>query len=113
MSGGVALLDFDNDGHLDIYFVNSLTVDLVKSKGKTRSVLYRNRGDWKFEDVTDKAGVGDIGWGMGVAVGDYDNDGYEDLYVPCVGPNRLPRNKIGRASWRERVEISVGAVSLK
>src|SRR5215211_7224193 len=92
MSGGVALFDYDNDGRLDIYFVNSLTVDLVKSKGKTRSVLYRNRGDGTFADVTDKAGVGDVGWGMGVAAADYNNDGFEDLYVTCVGPNRLFRN---------------------
>jgi hypothetical protein len=92
MSGGVALFDYDNDGRLDIYFVNSLTVDLVKSKGKTRSVLYRNLGDGTFADVTDKAGVGDVGWGMGVAVADYNNDGFEDLYVTCVGPNRLFRN---------------------
>jgi hypothetical protein len=88
----VALLDYDNDGHLDIYFVNSLTVDLVKSKGRTRSALYRNRGDGTFADVTDRAGVGDIGWGMGVAVADYDNDGFADIYVTCVGPNRLLRN---------------------
>ncbi|HEV7905229.1 MAG TPA: CRTAC1 family protein [Pyrinomonadaceae bacterium] len=92
MSGGVALLDFDNDGNLDIYFVNSLTVDLVKSKGKTRSVLYRNRGDGTFADVTDRAGVGDIGWGMGAAVGDYNNDGFQDLYVTCVGANHLFKN---------------------
>jgi hypothetical protein len=92
MSGGVALFDYDNDGRLDIYLVNSLTVDLVRSKGKTRSLLYRNRGDGRFEDVTDRAGVGDVGWGMGVAVADYDNDGFEDLYVTCVGPNRLFRN---------------------
>ena len=92
MSGGVALFDYDNDGRLDIYFVNSLTVDLVKTKGKTRSLLYRNRGDGTFADVTDKAGVGDVGWGMGVAVADYNNDGFEDLYVTCVGPNRLFKN---------------------
>lgn len=92
MSGGVALIDYDNDGLLDIYFVNSLTVDLVKSKGKTRSALYRNRGDGTFADVTDKAGVGDIGWGMGVAVADYDNDGFDDIYVTCVGPNHLLKN---------------------
>ncbi len=92
MSGGVALIDYDNDGWLDIYLVNSLTVDLVKSKGKTRSALYRNRGDGTFVDVTDRAGVGDIGWGMGVAVGDYNNDGFEDLYVTCVGPNHLLKN---------------------
>ena len=91
MSGGVALFDYDNDGYLDIYFVNSLTVDLVKSK-KTRSVLYHNNGDGTFSDVTDKAGVGDIGWGMGVAVGDYNNDGFDDIYVTCLGPNHLLRN---------------------
>ncbi len=92
MSGGVALFDYDADGYLDIYFVNSLTVDLVKSKGKTKSVLYRNRGDGTFMDVTEKAGVGDIGWGMGAAVGDYNNDGFADLYVTCVGPNHLFKN---------------------
>ncbi|HEV2765605.1 MAG TPA: CRTAC1 family protein [Pyrinomonadaceae bacterium] len=92
MSGGVALIDFDNDGWLDIFFVNSLTVDLLKSKGKTRSALYRNRGDGTFADVTDKAGVADIGWGMGAAVADYNNDGFQDLYVTCVGPNRLLKN---------------------
>ena len=92
MSGGVALLDYDNDGLLDIYFVNSLTVDLVKAKGKTKSFLYRNNGDGTFTDVSAKAGVGDVGWGMGVAVGDYNNDGFDDLYVTCVGPNRLFKN---------------------
>ncbi|HEX7173971.1 MAG TPA: CRTAC1 family protein [Pyrinomonadaceae bacterium] len=92
MSGGVALIDYDNDGLLDIYLVNSLTVDLVKSKGKTKSALYRNRGDGTFADVTEKSGAGDIGWGMGAAVGDYDNDGFQDIYVTCVGPNHLLRN---------------------
>lgn len=92
MSGGVALLDYDNDGYLDIYFVNSLTVDLVRSKGKTKSVLYRNRGDGTFTDVTEKAGVGDVGWGMGAVVADYDNDGFDDIYVTCVGPNHLLKN---------------------
>src|SRR3984893_10686825 len=84
MSGGVALFDYDNDGFLDIYLVNSLTVDLVKSKQKTRSLLYHNNGDGTFTDVTDKAGVGDIGWGMGGAVGDYNNDGFDDIYVTCL-----------------------------
>ena len=92
MSGGVALIDYDNDGYLDIYLVNSLTVDLVKSKQKTRSALYHNNGDGTFTDVTDKAGVGDIGWGMGVAIGDYNNDGWDDIYVTCLGPNHLLRN---------------------
>src|SRR5215813_1710958 len=92
MSGGVALFDYDNDGYLDIFFVNSLTVDLVKSKGKTRSALYRNDSDGKFTDVSAKAGLSDIGWGMGVAVGDYNNDGFEDLYVTCLGSNHLFKN---------------------
>jgi len=92
MSGGVALFDYDGDGYLDIYLVNSLTVDMVKSKQKTRSVLYHNNGDGTFVDVTDKAGVGDIGWGMGVAVGDYNNDGWDDIYVTCLGPNHLLKN---------------------
>ena len=92
MSGGLALIDYDNDGYQDIYFVNSLTVDLMKSKQKTKSVLYRNNGDGTFADVTDKAGVGDIGWGMGAAVGDYNNDGFDDLYITCYGPNHLLKN---------------------
>jgi len=92
MSGGVALFDYDNDGDLDIYLVNSLTVDLVKTKGKTKSYLYRNEGNGKFTEVAEKAGVNDIGWGMGVAVGDYNNDGFEDLYVTCLGPDYLFKN---------------------
>jgi len=92
MSGGVALFDYDNDGLLDIFLVNSLTVDLVKSKGKTRSELYHNDGNGKFTEVGVKAGLSDVGWGMGVAVGDYNNDGFEDLYVTCLGANHLFKN---------------------
>jgi hypothetical protein len=92
MSGGLALFDYDNDGYLDLYLVNSLTVDLVKSKQKTRSALYHNNGNQTFTEVTDKAGIGDIGWGMGATIGDYNNDGWEDLYVTCLGPNHLLKN---------------------
>jgi enediyne biosynthesis protein E4 len=92
MSGGVALVDYDEDGLLDVFLVNSLTVDMVRSKAKSRSALYRNAGNGTFVDVTDRAGVGDVGWGMGVVAGDYDNDGFDDLYVTCLGPNRLLRN---------------------
>ncbi|MGE0130509.1 MAG: CRTAC1 family protein [Blastocatellales bacterium] len=89
MSGGVALFDFDKDGWQDIYFVNAPTV--AEPTG-ARSELWRNNGNGTFNDVTDKAGVGFPGWGMGVCAGDYDNDGWEDLYVTCFGANRLYRN---------------------
>src|SRR3982751_6696639 len=92
MSGGLALFDYDADGYQDIYFVNSLSVDLLKSGGKTKSALYHNNGDGTFTDVTDKAGVGDVGWGMGAAVGDFNNDGFDGLYVTCLGPNHLFKN---------------------
>ena len=92
MGGGVALLDYDNDGYLDIYFVNSLTVDLARSHQKTSSALYHNNGSNEFTDVTGKSGLGDIGFGMGVAVADFNNDGFEDLYVTCLGPNHLFKN---------------------
>jgi hypothetical protein len=92
MSGGVALFDYDNDGYLDIYFVNSLTVDLLKANKKNRSALYRNNHNGTFSDVTDKAKVGDVGWGMGCAVGDFNSDGFEDLYVTSIGSDHLFKN---------------------
>ena len=92
MSGGVALIDFDRDGLLDVYLVNSPTVATAGDPRSARSELWRNRGDGTFADVTDKAGVGYPGWGMGVAAGDVDNDGWDDLYVTCYGRNRLYRN---------------------
>jgi hypothetical protein len=92
MSGGVALFDFDNDNLIDIYFVDSLTVDTAKDPRAARSALYRNRGNGRFEDVTDKAGVGHPGWGMGVCTADVDGDGWEDLYVTALGGSKLYRN---------------------
>ena len=92
MSGGVAVFDFDKDGLLDVYLVNSPTVASKGESRNARSELWRNRGDGTFVDATDKAGVGDPGWGMGVVAADFDNDGWEDLYVTCYGPNRLYRN---------------------
>jgi len=92
MSGGVALFDFDGDGLLDIYFTDSLTVDTAKDPSAARSALYRNRGEGKFEDVTDRAGVGHPGWAMGVCVGDVDGDARPDLYVTGLGRNVLYRN---------------------
>jgi enediyne biosynthesis protein E4 len=93
MSGGVALFDFDRDGLVDIYFVNSLTVETAGDPTSARSALYRNLGGFRFEDVTDKAGLAHPGWGMGVCVGDFDGDGWDDLYVTALGPNRLYRNQ--------------------
>ena len=92
MSGGVVLFDYDNDGWLDIYFVNSLTVDSADSPRSSKSHLYRNNRDGTFTDVTDQAGVGYPGWGMGAAVGDYDDDAWLDLYVTCLGTNKLYHN---------------------
>ena len=92
MSGGVALLDFDNDGRLDIYFVDSLTVETANKPEAARSALYRNLGGAKFEDVTDRAGLAHPGWAMGVCAADVDGDGWQDLYVTGLGGNRLYRN---------------------
>ncbi len=92
MSGGLALFDFDNDGLLDIYFTDSLTVDTAKDPKGARSALYRNLGGLQFQDVTDAAGVGHPGWAMGVCTADVDADGWEDLYVTGLGRNYLYRN---------------------
>jgi hypothetical protein len=92
-SGGVAVFDYDNDGLPDVYLLNGSTVAAERGREKPpRSALYRNLGGWKFEDVTAKAGVANERWGMGVAVGDYDNDGFADLYVGNFGVSRLYRN---------------------
>ena len=91
MSGGVAMLDYDGDGALDLYFVQGGSLNTGPANG-TANRLYRNHGDGTFEDVTEAAGVGDLGYGMGVACGDYDADGDVDLYVTNVGPNVLFRN---------------------
>jgi hypothetical protein len=92
-SGGVALFDYDNDGLPDIYILNGSTMAAERGKEKApRAALYRNLGNWKFEDVTEKAGVANERWGMGVAVGDYDNDGFADIFVGNFGVSRLYRN---------------------
>ena len=85
MGPGVAFLDYDNDGWMDIYMVNSGSCDFFKPKTPLRNALYRNNRDGTFTDVTEKAGVGGGTFGMGVAVGDYDNDGYPDILVTSYG----------------------------
>lgn len=92
MGGGVALIDYDRDGRLDIYFTNSPTVEMALAGQKARSALYHNDGDGAFTEITDKAGVGEAGWAMGACVGDYNNDGWPDLYVTAFGPNTLYLN---------------------
>jgi enediyne biosynthesis protein E4 len=92
MSGGVALIDYDRDGWPDIYFTNAQSVEMARSGKKARSALYHNNRDGTFTDVTEKAGVGYPCWAMGVAVGDYNNDGWPDLLVTCFGGVVLYRN---------------------
>jgi hypothetical protein len=92
MSGGVAMFDYDNDGRPDLYFVDSLTVDTATDPSAARSALYRNLGNDRFEDVTDKSGLGHPGWGMGVCTADVDGDGWEDVYVTALGGSRLYHN---------------------
>jgi hypothetical protein len=90
---GVALLDYDNDGWLDIYMVNGSTVDALTGKTEApHAALFHNNHDGTFTDVAAKAGVTNDRWGFGVAVGDYDNDGWPDLYVSNYGKNRLYHN---------------------
>ncbi len=81
MCGGVAAFDYDNDGWMDIYLVNGSTLDDMAAKKCHMGKLYRNNHDGTFSDVTAKSGLNHCGWGFGVAAGDYDNDGWEDLYL--------------------------------
>ena len=100
MGAGVALFDYDNDGRLDVFLVNGAPIEdptpsgavLQKPGPQYWNRLYHQKQDGTFEDVTERAGLQGAGYGMGVAVGDYDNDGYEDLYVTAYGGNKLYHN---------------------
>jgi hypothetical protein len=94
VSAGLALFDYDQDGDIDIYFLNGKPLGKpVPDAGEPpTNVLYRNDGDLRFTDVTESVGVGDVGYGLGVTVGDYDNDGDPDLYVNNYGLNVLYQN---------------------
>ena len=96
MGGGVAILDYDGDGKPDILFVNSCPWPGAANAPKATMKLYRNLGNWKFEDVTVAAGLDVVLYGMGVAVGDIDNDGRPDLFISCVGKHCLFRNVDGK-----------------
>ncbi|HXM09568.1 MAG TPA: CRTAC1 family protein [Terriglobales bacterium] len=93
MSGGIGLFDCDNDGKLDIVMVNGSTVERYKQGGDLLVTLWHQDADLKFTDITAKAGLTRKGWGMGVAVADFDNDGNLDLFVTGYGGNALYRNK--------------------
>jgi hypothetical protein len=110
-SAGVALLDYDNDGWLDIYLANGSTYSaLAGLEPAPRAALYHNNHDGTFTDVTEKAGVANERWGFGVAVGDYDNDGRPDIYVTNFGKNRLYHNN-GDGTFTDVAEKAGVAVS--
>ena len=92
MSGGVLLLDYDRDGWVDIYFTNAPTIKMALKGETARGALYHNNHDGTFTDMTEKAGLRTPCFGMGGAVGDYDNDGWPDIYLTCLGGNVLYHN---------------------
>ena len=104
---GVAIFDYDNDGWPDIFIVNGTKLEGFPSGKSPSNHLYRNNHDGTFSDVTEKAGLSATGWGQGVCAGDYDNDGWEDLYVTYYGKNRLYHNQQGVfAEVAEKAEVA-------
>ncbi len=109
MGSGVAMFDYDNDGRMDLFFVNGAPLadptapGTVPQKAGPRdwNRLYHQKHDGTFEDVTEKAGLQGVGYGMGAAVGDFDNDGYDDLYVTAFGGNRLYHNNNGDGTFTD------------
>jgi hypothetical protein len=106
MTGGVAAFDYDNDGLLDLFFTNGAAIPSLEKSGPSfANRLFHNNGDGTFTDVTLKAGVAGIGYSMGVAAGDYDNDGFVDLYVTGVNRNQLLHNN-GNGTFTDVTEKS-------
>ena len=102
---GCAFLDYDNDGWMDIFLVNSGPSDFWKPSKPVRNALYRNNRDGTFTDVTEKAGVAGAYFGMGAAVGDYDNDGSPDIFVTAYGKCILYKNSICHTGkWRDQLD---------
>jgi hypothetical protein len=115
VSGGIGLIDCDNDGKLDIIAVNGSNVDRYRQHGGDPMItLYHQDADLKFTDITKQAGLNRIGWGMGVAVADYDNDGLPDIYVTGYGGNALYHN-LGNCKFEDvtdKAGVAVGGLSL-
>jgi hypothetical protein len=108
---GVALYDYDNDGWLDIFLVNGSRLEGFPAGQEPVSHLFKNNRDGTFTDVTLKAGVGHAGWGQGVCIGDYDNDGYDDLFVTYFGKNVLYHNN-GDGTFTD-VSVKAGVAGTK
>ena len=108
LGSGAAFFDYDSDGDPDLYFVNGARLPGYHTTNTPINRLYQNNGDGTFTDVTEKAGVGDFGYGHGCAVGDYNNDGNPDLYVTNFGPNVLYRNNGDRTFTSVTAEAKVG-----
>jgi hypothetical protein len=89
---GAAFFDYDNDGDMDALIVNGSTLPNMKHGGDQMVALFRNDGKGRFDDVTPASGVRARGWGMGTCIADYDNDGFQDVYVTAFGPNVLVHN---------------------
>jgi hypothetical protein len=97
VASGLALFDYDNDGDIDIYFLNGAPLPGTNRQAaidnrQFKNSLWRNEGNWTFTDATERSGLGDTGYGLGVATADYDNDGDQDVYLSNFGPNKLYRN---------------------
>jgi len=108
MCGGVAFLDYDNDFDIDVYLISGADLPGYTSPTPPMNRLYRNNSDGTFTDVTEKAGVGDTGYGMGCCAGDYDNDGDVDIYVTNFGSNVLYRNNSDGTFTDVTTEAGVG-----